>query len=187
MQTWFLFSQRPEILKVSEDLTFLLHKVHPHFPSVVINKGIIILASMHRRSLCWPPYIIMYHLKWPLTYVLLMWKNILCLLPKLACFTYLVHTIHFKFFPPTSPYAGEMMRETVRPLFSPRHPLRRRTHESRRVFGDSWLWLRTCVVFHPPTHTHNAGSPRNNTKGTRCVTHLLIMIDVVAIQGASYP
>ena len=57
------------------------------------------------------------------------------------------------YFPPTSPYAGEMMRETVRPLFSPRHPLRRRTHERRRVFGDSWLWLRTCVVFHS-THTH---------------------------------
>ena len=49
--------------------------------------------------------------------------------------------------------------------------------------GDSWLWLRTCVVFHPHTHTRNAGSPRNNSKRTRCVTHLLIVINVVAIQG----
>ena len=39
----------------------------------------------------------MYHLKWLLTYVLIMWKDIICLLCKLACFKYLVHTIHFKF------------------------------------------------------------------------------------------
>ena len=74
------------------------------------------------------------------------------------------------------------MRETVRLLFLSGHPLRLRTHERRRVFGGSWLWLRTCVVFYTPTHTRNAGSPRNNTKRTRCVTHLLIVIDVVALR-----
>ena len=42
-------------------------------------------------------------------------------------------------------------------------------------------YVRSLLPTH--THTHNAGLPRNNTKGARCVTHLLIMIDVVAIQG----
>ena len=44
----------------------------------------------------------------------------------------------------------------------------------------------TCVVFHPPTHTHNAGLPQNKTKGARCVTHLLIMIRCHD-SGALYP
>ena len=88
------------------------------------------------------------------------------------------------YFPPTSPYAGETMRETVRLLFFSHHPLRRRTHERRRVIRG-FLAMAAHVRCLSPTHTHtrNAGSPRNNTKRTRCVTHLLIVIDVVAIQG----
>ena len=88
------------------------------------------------------------------------------------------------YFPPTSPYAGETMRETVRLLFFSHHPLCRRTHERRRVFRG-FLAMAAHVRCLSPTHTHtrNVGSPRNNTKRTRCVTHLLIVIDVIVIQG----
>ena len=65
----------------------------------------------------------------------------------------------------------------------PSSPSSTDTREKKSIRG--FLAMAAYVRSLSPTHTHtcNARSPRNNTKRKRCVTHLLIVIDVVTIQG----
>ena len=74
----------------------MLHKIDPHFPCVIINEAHIIMASTKRGSFgC--PHIRVDHFQSPVAYFSITWKCISSLLAHLACFTYLLHSIHSEF------------------------------------------------------------------------------------------
>ena len=97
LHTYFLLSHSFEFLKVTKNFAFVSDEIDPYFSSMIINEGNLIPAAMHTHSICWTPNICMYHFKWLLTYITLMWKWALWLLSKLACCTHFMHTIDLEF------------------------------------------------------------------------------------------
>ena len=82
--------------EVAKHFTFMLHKVYPYLPSLIINEAHILVASTKRSNFgC--PHIRVDHLQRLVAYFNIIRKCMFGLLGHLACFTYILHSIHFEF------------------------------------------------------------------------------------------